>query len=127
MSAYFLIERQVVGRAAEAPAEVLPRLAYLVIDRVDQTVRGLNGFVASAARSAVEWFARWREQQVALRELSRLNDRMLKDIGISRGEIRAVVYGWARTTEPESAATAIANPGVVQAHGEKEVTWRKAA
>ncbi len=33
----------------------------------------------------------WRTRRAALYELSRLNDHLLRDIGIHRGEIRAVV------------------------------------
>jgi uncharacterized protein YjiS (DUF1127 family) len=35
----------------------------------------------------------WNDRQVALRELNALDDRMLSDIGITRGDIPAVVAG----------------------------------
>lgn len=45
--------------------------------------------IASAARG-------WRMRRAAINELSRLDDRLLRDIGIHRGEIAAVVDGMLR-------------------------------
>lgn len=36
---------------------------------------------------------RWRAREQAWQQLSRLNDRQLDDIGLSRNDIFAVVYG----------------------------------
>ncbi len=44
------------------------------------------GDIVSAVRT-------WRTRRAAIDELSRLNDHLLRDIGIHRGEIRAVVDG----------------------------------
>lgn len=38
-------------------------------------------------------WAEWRCRQLALAELSRLDDHMLADIGITRGEIPGIVAG----------------------------------
>jgi uncharacterized protein YjiS (DUF1127 family) len=46
--------------------------------------------------------ARWRERRAALRELNALDDRTLRDIGISRSEIDWVV----RSTEAARLRTA---------------------
>ncbi|MFQ5955595.1 MAG: DUF1127 domain-containing protein [Kiloniellales bacterium] len=42
------------------------------------------GDIVSAVRT-------WRARRAAIDELSRLDDRLLRDIGINRGEIRVVV------------------------------------
>ena len=59
---------------------------------------GLAGELSIAAYKAVEaiaavgkWFVRRSRRAGAIRELSRLSDHMLKDIGVHRGEIREVV------------------------------------
>jgi len=44
-------------------------------------------------RLVVRPFASWRARQLALEELSALDDHMLADIGISRGEIPGIVSG----------------------------------
>ncbi len=49
--------------------------------------------VAESVANAVGAVRAWRTRQRAIGDLSRLNDHLLKDIGIHRGEIRAVVDG----------------------------------
>ena len=47
--------------------------------------------VVEAIETAATWIVRSYRRNSAIRELSRLDDHMLKDIGIHRGEIRYVV------------------------------------
>ena len=42
------------------------------------------------ARSAWKAYVKWYEQRAAMHHLGQLDDRMLRDIGISRSEIEAV-------------------------------------
>jgi uncharacterized protein YjiS (DUF1127 family) len=43
---------------------------------------------------AVSWFVAWRAERNAIRSLSGFSDEMLKDIGLTRGEIPDLVrYG----------------------------------
>ncbi len=56
--------------------------AYQAVTALDSTITG------AAAR-----ISKWRQRGLAIRELSELDDRTLKDIGISRSEIRSVVTG----------------------------------
>ncbi len=49
--------------------------------------------VAESVANAVGAVRTWNARNAAVRDLSRLNDHLLKDIGIHRGEIRAVVDG----------------------------------
>ena len=44
-----------------------------------------------AIEAAWNWIDRWHARDKSIRELSRLDDHMLKDIGLHRGEIREVV------------------------------------
>lgn len=44
-------------------------------------------------RLVVQPWANWRARRVAYAELSALDDHMLSDIGISRGEIPGIVAG----------------------------------
>jgi uncharacterized protein YjiS (DUF1127 family) len=41
----------------------------------------------------LNFIATWRRERETIRELSRLSDRELDDLGIGRGEIRAVAAG----------------------------------
>ncbi len=49
--------------------------------------------VAESVANAVGAVRTWHARNAAIGELSRLNDHLLKDIGIHRSEIRAVVNG----------------------------------
>ena len=78
---------------------------------------GLAGELSIAAYKAIgaivtvwNWIDRKYKQNRTIRELSRLDDRMLKDIGIHRGEIRYVVESMldapvARPVEPKPERT----------------------
>ncbi len=54
--------------------------------------RAVNA-VAELVENTVDAVRAWRQRRAAIAELSRLNDHLLKDIGIDRNEIRAVVNG----------------------------------
>jgi uncharacterized protein YjiS (DUF1127 family) len=45
-----------------------------------------------AVLAVVRAYARWRERRAAVRELHSLDDRSLRDIGVSRSEIEWVVW-----------------------------------
>lgn len=57
-------------------------------------------YIASLARAAaqrilkiVAGFRRWRQRRQAIAEMNRLDDRILKDMGLSRSQIHSVVHG----------------------------------
>ncbi len=45
---------------------------------------------ADVVRTAIGWFKAWRHRRAAVRELSALDDRLLRDIGIERLDIDTV-------------------------------------
>ncbi len=49
--------------------------------------------VAESVANAVGTVRAWRARNAAIGDLSRLNDHLLKDIGIHRSEIRTAVNG----------------------------------
>ncbi len=56
---------------------------------------------------AVEALRLWHQRRAAIRDLSRLSDHMLKDIGLHRGEIRSVVDEMTRAAAPAQRPTPV--------------------
>jgi len=52
-----------------------------------------NGSIRDAMASAWTNYQDWAEARRATRHLKGLDDRMLRDIGVSRAEINRMVYG----------------------------------
>lgn len=52
----------------------------------------------------LNFIANWRREREAVRELSRLSDRELADLGIARADIRAVAEGAALSVRGEAAS-----------------------
>ena len=75
-------------------------------------ITGPIGAVANFAGAIAGAITKWHKRNKAIRELSALSDHLLKDIGISRGEIRAVVDAMLTAPEPRHAA----RPRLVAAH-----------
>ena len=51
---------------------------------------------------AVQWFVDWHTERSAVRNLSQFSDEMLKDIGVTRGEIPDLVrHGRSENLRPE--------------------------
>ena len=52
------------------------------------------GGVGNVVAQIVSLFASWRETRVTRRELGRLSDRELDDIGLCRGDIERIARGF---------------------------------
>jgi uncharacterized protein YjiS (DUF1127 family) len=127
MYEYFLIDRQIISRAGEERTEVLPRIAYLAIDAIDRSVRSVAGHLRKVASSVVARHRQFVAGRSTALALSKLDDRMLRDIGVAREEIWSVTQGlkpWAELeifvmSDPVAVAP-VKQPA-------EEITWRKAA
>lgn len=97
----FPLTAQRVSAITGPIAEELSVAVYKAID----AVANFAGAIAGA-------ITKWHKRNKAIRELSALSDHLLKDIGISRGEIRAVVDAMLTAPEPRRAA----RPRLVAAH-----------
>jgi uncharacterized protein YjiS (DUF1127 family) len=84
------------------------RLARQVVERA-------RAYRAATIRGLVRWFADWMRRRAAVARLQSFDDRMLKDIGIHRSEIEAVVHGAKASSEEPSKSPAPAAQGAAAA------------
>ena len=78
-----------VDTARQERADATARAGHLVINGIASVL----GAAPSVGRGIAARVERWRERRAATRALLLLDDRMLKDIGITRSEVRAAVNG----------------------------------
>jgi uncharacterized protein YjiS (DUF1127 family) len=81
----------------------LPRSAASGVRGV---VRALGNRAAAAASEGWSGYTAWRKRRAAVGELAALDDRTLKDLGLTRSEIESVVYGRDATRSRERPITA---------------------
>jgi uncharacterized protein YjiS (DUF1127 family) len=92
-----------VEQAHEARAEAMARVGYLAATAVGRVVRLAGVELPRAAHNALRAVAAWRNREAALREILSLDDRMLRDIGLTRADAWAAVDGTlgTRALEPD--------------------------
>ena len=59
----------------------------------EQTAPARSHFLLLALRGILAWIGNWRRLRQAERDLLALDDRLLKDIGVSRSDIPHAVRG----------------------------------
>ena len=62
------------------------RVFHKAIDSIVRSIRG----VPNAIRSLIAQYGQWRTKRVTIDVLSGLSDHMLKDIGLTRGDIQGI-------------------------------------
>jgi uncharacterized protein YjiS (DUF1127 family) len=92
--------RQIIASAQAARAQVWHDLFAAVLYGLHTAAGSAAALIRVLARAVIaaagKWwraYALWRERKAAARELHALDDRTLKDIGVSRSEIEWVVRG----------------------------------
>jgi uncharacterized protein YjiS (DUF1127 family) len=87
------------GRAArEHRARLVRGLGSAALASLRSTARGAGSIIralghraVAAARAGWSAYAAWRERRAAINELAALDDRTLRDLGLTRSEIEFVV------------------------------------
>lgn len=69
-----------------------------------ERARVIGEVIAGAIVRVINAVRRWNEKRIALRELASLDDRLLSDIGVSRDEIKDLVYQAERMSAPARGA-----------------------
>jgi uncharacterized protein YjiS (DUF1127 family) len=83
------LHQQVARRANDARTQALRGL----FDSIASLLRRGARRLAAAAGKGWNAYAAWLAQRAAARELHGLDDRSLKDLGIHRSQIEAVIHG----------------------------------
>ena len=78
-------------RSSKLRAEALSRAAYKLVVGIEHLALAATGGIARPVRGAVNAFLAARRRRLAVRNLNRLGDHLLRDIGIHRGEIRLLL------------------------------------
>lgn len=99
-NADFRHRRQILdARLHEKQMRVIERRARKArVEAYRQVFGGLSRGIRRLSRSLgslADRYSRWRQEQIATREIEALDDRLLRDIGIQRSDIRTVVQGLA--------------------------------
>jgi uncharacterized protein YjiS (DUF1127 family) len=107
--------QQILSRAQASRAGALRDLRGALVHPWQAVLAGaaaalteLAAVVLATAREGWRAYARWRERRAAVRELHALDDRSLRDIGVSRSEIEWVV--WSQQAARERAAVKAVRP-----------------
>ena len=87
------LRQHVMRRAQDQRARALRDFAGHILSPLGTAAARLAASVAATTRRWRRAYATWRERREAVRELSALDDRALKDFGLHRSEIELVVYG----------------------------------
>jgi uncharacterized protein YjiS (DUF1127 family) len=100
---------QIVQSAHDERAEALARAAYLAIAGADRAVRGAFAAVGAGLSSLAWHWQQYSERRATYLALSKLDDRLLKDIGLTRADVEG------RPSEfddraPDVAPTVVAAP-----------------
>ncbi|BBK35479.1 hypothetical protein STAQ_05570 [Allostella sp. ATCC 35155] len=93
--------------------EVEAKARQMRAEMFGRTLAATVGFLIAAPRKIARVFGSWNEQRRAYEELMSLDDRQLRDMGLARSEIPAVVAG---TFAPESYRVEPKAPAVASAN-----------
>src|SRR5262249_52032133 len=82
-----------IEQAHVARAEAMTRVGYLAIAAISGVVRVAGIALPRAVRARGRGIEAWRDRRGALREILLFDDRMLRDIGLTRADAWAAVEG----------------------------------
>ena len=79
-----------ITRAQDERAVALSRAGYQAVIAVEGAAGLLWRATRAGLRRAVDGYTRWNSRRLTVQALSRLDDRMLRDIGVDPGSLEAL-------------------------------------
>ncbi|HEY7689520.1 MAG TPA: DUF1127 domain-containing protein [Dongiaceae bacterium] len=110
--------RHHVETAQQDRAEALARFGFLVIAGADRAVRSAATAVTHGVGSLVGRWQQYQTRRATSRELAKLDDRLLRDIGLSRGDIDRLPddlirdRSWVETVTPAPVPARVSTPNL---------------
>jgi len=104
--------QDLMERARQERADAMARTGYRLVSGVIDVADATSRVLLKAARGIIAGLRQWRERREATRSLLLLDDRMLKDVGLTRGEIWAAVHGRLPDRDAEAAPAQAAVPDI---------------
>ena len=77
-------------RAHQDRADAMSRAAYLAVVGFEAAAVFLGRGLWRGLRAAARTYTDWRSRRLTIQALSKLDDRMLRDIGVDPGSIEAI-------------------------------------
>ena len=117
-------------RAVHARVEAFARAGYLFIRALGSVQAATARVAGSAVTRVAEAVHLWRERRIARRELLLLDERMLRDIGLSRADVDAFIHGGPLPERDGESAAEIPTTDVAleaYANGNCADDWRRVA
>lgn len=90
---WFVIRPELSGPLSQGPrehGEAMSRVGYLAVAGIDDGLRYVGRRSWAALSGVGRRYARWRDRRATVQALSRLDERMLRDIGIDPNSFELV-------------------------------------
>lgn len=101
-------DRLALDRALPGRAEAQARAAYLAIVGLESAATFIGRAAITALHRLVRGYRRARSRRLTIQALSKLDDRMLRDVGIDPGSLEHVAAALAESpSRPQSGQVAI--------------------
>lgn len=100
---WYLVNPEYQGaldRAHQERTQAMSRAAYLAVVGAEWAVRRIARAATAAARTLAAGYGRWQSRRRTIKALSRLDARMLRDIGIDPADINSVADALIGRTAP---------------------------
>jgi uncharacterized protein YjiS (DUF1127 family) len=136
MSPYYISNPEFAAyreRAQRDREAAIARAGYLAIVAFARLQAGTARLILRRLERAIDSYRAWRDRRVALRELRLLDDRLLRDIGLTRADLDGVIDARGPQADraestPHSAVVVPLDAALIAyASGHCDEDWRQAA
>lgn len=103
--------RSYLDQAIQARAEAQGRVAYLAIVGIEAAAVFIGRAAMAGLRGATRRYRQWNDRRVTIRELSKLDDRMLRDVGVDPYSLELLATELTQASRQPSSVGSLVEPG----------------